>query len=129
LKEQRGSVSTSFKETVLQKEVVMTADTQQYQILEGPSREELFFALWLRHEGRRVSFTVIRSLPPGLEVDETATSELVKVLVNGVHIEDGRGNSWIIRVYPSTDLLGGRLLKGCYNTRSRKGWLRPVEDR
>lgn len=71
----------------------MTAN--QREIVEGPSREELFDALRLRNEGRKVSLTISRQTKPGSPfklLDET-----FDVFVNGISVEDASGHKWLLR--------------------------------
>lgn len=75
-----------------------------YKLNEGPSREELFDALRLRHEGRLVSFR--------------STSGLrYEVSINEIGVESGGGNNW----YGTGYLSDGLQIKYYFNTKGRTG--------
>ena len=84
-----------------------------FEITMGPSQEELFDALRLRHENRKVRFTVRN--------DQGVAR--ATITIDSIGIEDGSGNNWLF----SGRGVSGRLLKGYINTRTRKGWLEYVK--
>lgn len=93
-----------------------------FQITEGPSREELFDALRLRHETRKVTLTVESPFhPQGI---------FFEVFVNGISIEDGSGNSWNLELYHmySKNPFGLQYFKAYFNTQRRKGVLTPLKS-
>jgi len=105
-------------------------DTTLRNIVAGPSCEELFLALRLRHEGRKVTFTVAPShitrrnlaggrkfIPQALQFD---------VMVDELGIEDGSGNNWLFTLYDATASFGSTRLKGYMDTTRREGWVKPV---
>ena len=100
--------------------------TAQRQIVAGPSREELFDALRLRHEGREVTFTVA----PQTQVPASARFKPVNlafsVQVNELGIEDGSGNNWLFKLYDRYAVLGSMYLEGYINVTRREGWVRPT---
>jgi hypothetical protein len=63
---------------------------EKIAIISGPSREELFDALRLRHEDRQVCFTIES---PNSKI---CTKEIFNVKVDGIAIEDGSGNNWLL---------------------------------
>jgi len=100
----------------------MTTTNQRREINSGPSREELFDALRLRHEGRAIPFTV--SPPkqrPGSRI--RVLNETFNVQVNSVGIEDGSGNCWLLTLDDYHEILGSSCLSAYYNTRTRTGWV------
>lgn len=114
-------------------EVVMTDTPESRRIVAGPSREELFDALRLRHEGRRVAFTVApthitgRTLAGGRKF--VPGNLVFYVQVNELGIEDGSGDRWLFRLYDRDANLGCRELHGYMCTTRREGWLKPGEPR
>lgn len=88
--------------------------TRQFNIAMGPSREELFDALRLRHENRPVYF------------DLPYLGGRFKVEVDEIGIEDGSGNSWLLKLHDPKGLLGANRLEAYFNTNSRSGWIRPL---
>jgi hypothetical protein len=110
---------------VFQNEVVMTERSQQCRVVAGPSREELFDALRLRHEDRRLHFTLGSDgrelgLNQRLSIDK---DRRIVVLVNSIGIEDGSGNRWLLRVILIG--LGSIYLTGYFDTATRTGYLQP----
>jgi hypothetical protein len=85
-------------------------------LVNGPSREELFDALRLRHEGRKVTFTDAH----GLEY---------KASISAIEIEDGSGESWNLKGQASYQTVGGIVrpmrfyFSGYFHTGRRKGHL------
>ena len=119
-----GAVWCSFlpyyKGTSSSQEVIMT-NQQQYEIVAGPSREELFDALRLRHEGRKVSFTMTprpQRLGSRIEMEKT-----FNVFVNGIKVNDIRGKNWLLDLCNPNGNLGSQYLRGYFNTMRRKGWV------
>jgi len=96
-------------------------DKPQRQITAGPSREELFDALRLRHENRKVSFTLAPNTHPW------SAPKKVQVFVDGISIEDGSGANWLLKIRDEYQefTLGTCQLEGYYNTTRREGWTRP----
>ena len=84
-------------------------------IVNGPSREELFDALRLRHEVRGVKFTL-----------EAYGGLRISVLVNGIEVEDGSGNSWTLLLHDDKEVFRTPKLKAYFNTTKRIGWIRPA---
>jgi hypothetical protein len=64
-----------------------------WTVSDGPSREDLFDALRLFNEHRRVEFT-LGSPMPGRHTPYTLLAQ-----VNSVQAEDGSGHSWNVTVY------------------------------
>jgi len=89
---------------------------KQFDITGGPSREELFDALRLRHENRKPVFHVpyIRG---GCFV----------VSVDAIGIEDGSGDNWLLQLHDPNGLLGANHLKAYFNTVTRRGWMKPLD--
>ena len=108
-------------------------DTSQREIVAGPSREELFDALRLRHEGRMVTFTVApshitgrtlaggRKFVPGNLTFEVRVNQLT-----------GNGNCnesfWEFRLFDKHATFGSMYLEGLIDITTRSGWLRPLTD-
>jgi hypothetical protein len=104
---------------------------QQRQITAGPSREELFDALRLRHEGRTVTVTVDNTVRTAGDPRKSLTMKLpltLEVGVDSIGIEDGSGNSWLLGVYDKDGKLGSKRLEGYFNTTRREGWIRPTSS-
>lgn len=81
-----------------------------YDVTNGPSREELFDALRLRHEGRKAIFTYKSGLL-------TVRKEFTIDMIQG---EDGSGNSWNLLV--RNPHLGR--VKMYYHSHKRTGMIR-----
>jgi hypothetical protein len=111
----------------------MTDTPESRRIVAGPSREELFDALRLRHEGRRVTFTLAPSHITGRTLAEgrkfVPGNMVFSVQVNELGIEDGSGNRWLFRLYDRYGVLGSCELQGYMDTTRRGGWLKPAEPR
>lgn len=101
----------------------MTEEKKKYEIVKGPSREELFDALRLRHEGRKVQITLKND-----QGDEFGFR--AKFYVNGIGIESGNGYEWKISLYHLNKLVidvdEPADYQGHYNSKTRKGWLEPT---
>lgn len=105
------------------------ANQHQYQIVGGPSREELFDALRLRHEGRTVTLTVDNSVEAVGGPRESLTTKhplILRVTVESIGVEDGSGNSWLLTLVDSDRKLGSGYVWGYFNTTRREGWLNVV---
>ena len=93
------------------------------ELVGGPSREELFDALRLGHEGRKTYFTIAprKDLPdnPRFRVGPLKIS----VRVTGVSEEDGSGNNWLFKLYDEHSQFGTNSLHGYINTTTRQGWV------
>ena len=94
---------------------------QQWKIVRGPSREELFDGLRLRHEDRKILFHLEGSRDTLLQEEE-----ILNVKINGIRIEGGSGNNWLLQLSPDRFLIFGQGVgfDACYNTARRKGWVR-----
>ena len=106
--------------------------TSQRELVAGPSREELFDALRLRHEGRKVTFTLAPQNITGRTLAEgrkfVPGNLAFHVQVNEVGIEDGSGNNWLFKLYDEHAVLGTMYLEGYINITTRKGWVRPATN-
>ncbi|MCX6788393.1 MAG: hypothetical protein NTZ36_00725 [Candidatus Jorgensenbacteria bacterium] len=80
-------------------------------ISSGPSREELFDALRLRHEHRPI---LVKVHP----LDQKPMD--IKFIVNGIAVEDGGGQNWLIELL---NVQTHQIVRGYYNSRTRAGWL------
>lgn len=103
----------------------MTTTTLR-NILSGPSREDLFDALRLRHEGKQVTFTVAPETQPPANARVKFHDLTFKAQVNQLGIEDGSGNNWVFKLYDRHGVLGSQYLEGYMNTTRRTGWVRPA---
>jgi len=65
--------------------------SEDWTITGGPSREELFDALRLFGERRRVEFTFHR--------EESPKKIRLRTQINLIEVEDGMGEKWILEVY------------------------------
>lgn len=102
-------------------------DTAQREVIAGPSREELFDALRLRHEGRKVTFTVTPDpQPPNKRF--TIESVTFPVQVTMIEAMDGSGNNWFLNLHDKFATLGSLRLEGRINTNTRKGWVKVVRS-
>lgn len=109
---------TSTKGDARYRKVVMTNSDQRRGIIAGPSREELFDALRLRHEGRKVTFTVARVKLGSLSFE--AQLDMLRP-------EDGGGNNWLFELSNhNIKPLGSSTLRGYINTTKREGWVEPI---
>ena len=96
--------------------------TNQHQITAGPSREELFDALRLRHEGRKVSFTATKNSQwPNPRFKVLGETETFDVSIDSIGVEDGSGNNWLLTISDKTERF-----EGYFNTTRREGWLKPM---
>lgn len=131
------------REMLIHKETVMvttqdydntlvTSQSPRRQVVAGPSREELFDALRLRHEGRKVAFTVApshitdRVLPGGRKF--VPGNLMFHVGVGMLRPESGDGNNWLFELGDEHKSLGSTKLHGYINTTTRQGWVEPVID-
>jgi hypothetical protein len=108
--------------------------TEDYIITDGPSREELFDALRLFNEQRRVLFTLKK-----IYQHERRTYTLPAVVL-GVKPEDGSGHNWCLELQFSNNAENGIVLGEqqhekfgiYYHDQRRKGTIadaRPFKDR
>ena len=90
--------------------------TQEFQILEGPSKYDLMLGLFDGNcaKPRLVLFALW---------DGARTRTVTSVLLSGVSREDGSGESWIVTGYTN-----GKRVKGYYSTKTRKGNLEMVSS-
>lgn len=74
-----------------------TRNLEKCQIIDGPSREELFDALRLRNEHRKVTFTVLQR---GNQGNPSISGRQIRLLaaINEITAEDGSGHSWCLKV-------------------------------
>ena len=109
----------------------MATQQTQYPIIAGPSREELFDALRLRHEGRKITMTVSKgyglpAAPPSKGIAALAVWVLDNLTIDGIAIEDGSGNNWLLKLHdPNSKIGNDEYLDAYFNTTNRKGWIRP----
>jgi len=98
------------------------ANSVRFQIIAGPSREELFDALRLRHEGRKVTFTLVSA-------DKISTLPLVlEVSVDEISSEDGSGESWILKLSNEKVIPGYSHYRGYFHSKDRRGSLSPERN-
>lgn len=107
------------------------AHPAQRELVAGPSREELFDALRLRHEGRKVTFTVApQNITGRILADErkfVPGNLAFHVQVNQLTTwNDETGNQWQFKLYDEHAVLGTMHLEGCINVTTRKGYVRPT---
>jgi hypothetical protein len=79
--------------------------TEDYAITDGPSREELFDALRLFNEHRKVLFTLKRQ--------DARESYTLPAIVMRIEPEDGSGHSWCLRIQFRDNHEIGVLLQEC----------------
>ena len=101
-------------------------------ITNGPSREELFDALRLFDERRRVAFDL---MPPRGRASQEVR---MRALIKEIGVDDGSGHSWQLKVHFVVDP-GGSISLGThhavdvyYNDRARNGVVfdaRPASER
>jgi hypothetical protein len=104
----------------------MANQEQSHKITKGPSREELFDALRLRHEGRALQMTVgqdvIVRTADGPRRSLTTTLPLIlKVRVDSIGVEDGSGSRWMLSLFDKDIKLGSEHLVAYYDTTLRAG--------
>ncbi len=102
----------------------MTNSSGRLDITDGPSREELFDALRLRHEGRTVTFMV----RPKPSVGGVSKAQSFRARVNAISNEDNAGKNWLVKLYDHTATLRTHYLEVFFNTRSREGWIQPASN-
>lgn len=96
----------------------MAPPTQPISILSGPSREELFDALRLRSENRRVVFKIL------LQKGASDSAELMlQAIVNGILAESGSGKSWLLRLCDTDRTFGRSELSAYFETTSCTGYI------
>lgn len=96
-------------------------------ILAGPSREELFDALRLRHENRTVKITVecrTRTAGDPQKSVDMKYKRILVVSVDSIGVEDGSGNRWLLTLTDDD----GISYDGYFDTERRQGWLKPKEE-
>ncbi|HJN63073.1 MAG TPA: hypothetical protein QGH03_02525, partial [Candidatus Paceibacterota bacterium] len=106
------------------------------RITAGPSWEELINALRFRGEKRGVSFVITSEpyrqgfwLKEFKKITDQIARVTIKVLVNGIKIQDERGNDLLLDLYdPHSNLGGSQYLEGYFNTLSCEGWIHPQSD-
>lgn len=92
----------------------MTPDKFRFNIVSGPSREELFDGLRLRHEGRKIFFLAAT----------TSGNFEINCILNSISIECGSGNCWLLKLRnPESRLRGCDRLEMFYNSSTRSGWV------
>ena len=92
----------------------MTQDNQ-FVIVNGPNKWNFFISLG---EGNPVHRSKL-AFRARLQKDGRLTMDH-HIAVTGVDQEDGSGNKWIFRGYTETGV-GGKQVKGFYNTQTRTG--------
>ena len=105
------------------------ANQQHFKIIAGPSREDLFDALRLRHEGRTVTLTVDNWVETVGGPRGCLTIKLpltFRATVESIGVEDGSGDSWLLTLVNSDRKLGSGYVWGYFNTVRREGWLNVV---
>ena len=90
------------------------AKRSNYAIIAGPSREEIFDALRLRHEQRKVEFTL--EVPRNQEL-------ILKGHVNSIDFFDITGNHWFFTLYDPDNSLGYKYIKGYIDITLHSGWV------
>lgn len=93
-----------------------------YRIVAGPSREELFDALRLRHEGKKVEITVIHPPHPAEVMQSQMT---ITAMVDMIKAEDGTGDKWLLELSDMKGTLEDFHFKTFFNTKTRTGTLTP----
>lgn len=88
--------------------------THRFDIVNGPSREQLFDALRLIAEKRTVMVTWIR---PDRE------REITNIVLNSLQAENGDGQSWNATGYDVDPGEGDMNLTFYIDTKSRTGWI------
>jgi len=103
----------------------MTHQERRLVIVNGPSRFDLMVALFKRDE--EVLFTL-----DSMVSEEHLTQFQVSVTLNGVSIEDGSRERWLISGFytepekPAHREINWTRFEGFYDSRTRKGWLKNV---
>jgi len=100
----------------------MTTLQNQHQIVAGPSREDLFDGLRLRHEGRQIEMSLTTKHAVTMPCSHTKMS----FCVDSIGIEDGSGHNWTLQLSYSC---GENILsyKAYYNTKTRAGVIYPTQ--
>ena len=101
----------------------MATPNRRMELIGGPSREELFDALRLRHEGRKTYFTIAprNDIPENIRF--RVGSLKISVGVNMLRPEDGSGNNWLFELSDGHRQFGSHNLRGYINTTTRHGWV------
>ena len=102
------------------------------QIVDGPSREALFDALRLGHEGRKVTFTVApthltgRNLAGGRKFIPGNMAFQVRVWQIGTcGVHDDGNEFWMFKLFDQHATLGSQYIEGQFNVVTRNGFLKP----
>jgi len=91
------------------------------KITAGPSREDLFDALRLRHEGRKVAFKLFFDRDPN--GDWSPYYQEIVATIDSIGVEDGGGQSWLLTVsIPHY----GQTVSCYYNSTNRNGYMKPI---
>lgn len=85
--------------------------TQTLQIVDGPSKFDLMLGLF---DGNCANPRTVRFVILDRSLDKITMS----VLLNGISKEDGGGENWLL-----TGLSNGKLVRGFFSTKTRKGHL------
>lgn len=101
-------------------------NSKLFQLIAGPSREELFDSLRLQDERRKVTFT--SQYNDGMEREEPRK---VQVCVKGIHVnpEVGPEESWLLHLMEIQSGSFGSLIsnyEATFDTKTRKGWIKRV---
>jgi len=95
-------------------------NSNQFQVLEGPSRETLFDALRLRHEGKKVFFTLRPVATDGIPTWKVTHG----FHINSISVFENDGDRWLIKLFDRKASLAAKYLCGYYNSSARTGWMR-----
>jgi hypothetical protein len=70
------------------------SDVQYNQVVGGPSREDLFDGLRLRHKADSLqTFTIMKDESPRSTIRVSVVTP-----INGIEAEDGSGDNWIVKI-------------------------------
>lgn len=97
------------------------SNENRFEIIAGPSREDLFDGLRLRHESRLVLFSILSG-----HHSNALYNKSLQLQVNGIAVEDGSGHKWLIELHDPTKTFGSSKLHGYFDTNTRKGWVEPI---
>lgn len=84
------------------------------QVYAGPSREDLFDALRLAHEGRQVTFMVR---------DDYGHPVNLKCGISMLELEDGSGKRFLLKLSTKINNRIVQSKSAYFDTETRKGWL------
>jgi hypothetical protein len=99
---------------------------QQHSIVAGPSREELFDALRLRHEDRTVRVTVeYRTRTAGDPQKSLAMDykRILEVSIDSIEFGNLKGHTWVLTLTDDD----GLSYDAYFDTERRQGWLKLIE--